>query len=327
VIAPRRGAGRGDGPGRGPFAVVALALALGIVVLATLGADLLGASGGSSTAGGAGGAGASTPDGEANGKAPTASGVASPSETVLVTLAPASGPPVSPPAPATASPGSPDPGGGSPLPSTRPAPTPSAPDASPGSPTSSAAPASAHGFRPTSTVVPMGMPFRPGTSYRFGDGFRRPRNGVVYAYNLIRGVAPDGTLLRAHDGQDILVPLGTIVVAPLGGVVVDPATVLRPWDPARYGKVIAIRSTEASSAGYTVLMAHLSRQSVAIGTAVRRGQVVGRTGRTGNALESLPHLHIEIRAPFEIRYGYGGVIRRVAAFDILPSLRAAAAGR
>lgn len=172
-------------------------------------------------------------------------------------------------------------------------------------------------------MVAMGFPFRAGTRFSYGDGFRRPRDGAVYPYNLVRGVASDGTLLRAHDGQDLLVPVGTLVIAPLAGVVVDPAATWRPWDSARYGKVIAIRSTEPTSPGYTVILAHLSRQSVPIGAAVRRGQVVGRTGRTGNAAAALPHLHVEIRAPFAIRYGYGGVIRWLDAFDVGPSLRAA----
>ena len=189
-----------------------------------------------------------------------------------------------------------------------------------------AAPTSARGFRPEATVVAMGLPFRPGTRFAYGDGFRHPRDGVVYRYNLIRGVAKNGTLLRAHDGQDLIVPVGTLLVAPFAGVVVDPAATWRPWDPERYGGVIAIRSTEPTSAGYVVILAHLSRRSVAIGATVRRGQVVGRSGRSGNAGETVPHLHIEIRAPFLIRYGYGGVIRRLDVFDVGPSLRAAATG-
>jgi murein DD-endopeptidase MepM/ murein hydrolase activator NlpD len=70
------------------------------------------------------------------------------------------------------------------------------------------------------------------------------------------------------------------------------------------------------------MLAHLSRQSVAIGRVVRRGQIVGRTGRTGNASGTVPHLHVELRA-FLIRYGYAGVIRRLDVFDVEPSLRAA----
>jgi murein DD-endopeptidase MepM/ murein hydrolase activator NlpD len=327
------GSGRADETGRrGPVAAAAIAIALVLVVLATLGTDLLDATG-------AGTSGAGSSSGEAGASAPrlgatalSSPGASSPVQAVTTQASSASAALAPSPAEPSAGPTSPAPESTAPASA---APAPSAPPSAsqettaPASATPrpsalrGAAPTSARGFRPTSTVVAMAMPFRPGTAFTFGDGFRRPRDGVVYPYNLIRGVAADGTLLRAHDGQDLLVPIGTLVVAPLGGLVVDPSTVVRPWDPARYGKVIAIRSTEATSPGYVVIMAHLSRQSAPVGTTVRRGQVVGRTGRSGNALESLPHLHIEIRAPFPIRYGYGGVIRWLDAFDILPSLKAA----
>ncbi len=189
-----------------------------------------------------------------------------------------------------------------------------------------AAPTSAAGFRPRATVIAMGPLFRSGTAFAYGDAFAQPRDGIVYPYNLARGIGPNGRLLRAHDGQDLIVPIGTIVLAPFAGVVVDPAAIWRPWDPQRYGKVIVIRSTEATSAGYYAILVHLSRQSVPIGASVRRGQVVGRTGDSGNDRGLTPQLHFELRAPFPIRYGYGHVIRWVDCFDPLPSLKAAFAG-
>lgn len=150
-----------------------------------------------------------------------------------------------------------------------------------------------------------------------------PRVGIVYSYNQIRGVAPNGTLLRAHDGVDLDVAIGTLLVAPFAGVVVDPVKIWKPWDPQRYGKVVVIQSTEATSRGYYALLVHLSRQSVAIGQTVRRGQVVGRSGISGNAAETTPHLHFELRAPFPIEFHYAGVQRFLDDFDPLPSLRAA----
>ena len=159
--------------------------------------------------------------------------------------------------------------------------------------------------------------------WRYAALWRTPRLGVVYPYNQIRGVTPGGTLLRAHDGVDVEVAIGTLVVAPFAGVVVDPATVWKPWDPQRYGKVIVVRSTEAASRGYYVILVHLSRQSVHVGQVVRRGRVVGRTGITGNAAGTVPHLHFELRAPFQIEFHYAGVKRFLDAFDPLPSLRAA----
>ncbi len=204
-----------------------------------------------------------------------------------------------------------------------PAPTSAASPAPPAASATPAAPTDPAGFKVRATVVAMGFPLPATSRYRFGDGWRARRAGVVYQYNQIRGIAPDGSLLRAHDGTDLVVPTGTLVVSPWNGVVVDPRRLWTPWDPARYGKVVVIRSTEPTSRGYLVILAHLSRQSVALGNTVRRGQVVGRTGRTGNAAGTAPHLHTEIRSPFKIRYGYAGVRRQLDVFDIEPSLRAA----
>jgi murein DD-endopeptidase MepM/ murein hydrolase activator NlpD len=56
---------------------------------------------------------------------------------------------------------------------------------------------------------------------------------------------------------------------------------------------------------------------------VQRGEVLGRTGRTGNAEATRPHLHFELRAPFRLTVKVGTVLRRVDAFDPYPSLMAA----
>ena len=185
------------------------------------------------------------------------------------------------------------------------------------------APTSPQGFKPRATVVPIAFPQPKTSGYRYGELWRIPRVGVVYAYNQIRGVTSRGGLLRAHDGVDIGVANGTAVFAPFAGVVVNPATLWKPWDPARYGTVVVIRSTEAQSRGYLVILAHLSRRNVVPGATVRRGQLVGRTGQTGNAGGTPPHLHVELRAPFKIAFAYAGVRRSLDVFDPLPSLLAA----
>lgn len=182
------------------------------------------------------------------------------------------------------------------------------------------APTTPLGFKPRDTVVPMAFPLAGNSGYRYGELWRVPRLGVVHGYNQIRGVTSRGVLLRAHDGVDLPVRNGTLVLAPFAGVVVNPATIWKPWDPQRYGTVVVIRSTEAQSRGYLVILAHLSRRSVVPGDSVRRGQVVGRTGQTGNAAGTPPHLHFELRAPFAIAYAYAGVRRSLDVFDPLPSL-------
>ena len=193
----------------------------------------------------------------------------------------------------------------------------------PASASAPAAPTTAAGFRPRQTLVPMAFPLPISAPYRYASLWRVPRLGVVYPYNQIRGVTSGGTLLRAHDGVDLAVPAGTLVLAPFAGIVVDPARIWRPWDPARYGKVVVVRSTESTSRGYYAMLVHLSRQSVAVGQVVRRSQVVGRTGSSGNAAQTAPHLHFELRTPFRIEFRYAGVTRFLDSFDPLPSLRAA----
>ena len=185
------------------------------------------------------------------------------------------------------------------------------------------APTSATGFKPRDTVVPIAFPLPRTSGYRYGELWRVPRLGVVYPYNQIRGVTSSGALLRAHDGVDLRVRNGTQVLAPFAGVVVSPATIWKPWDPQRYGTVVVIRSTEATSRGYLTILAHLSSRTVVPGNRVARGQVVGRTGQTGNAIGTPPHLHVELRAPFQIAFAYAGVRRRLDVFDPLPSLHEA----
>jgi murein DD-endopeptidase MepM/ murein hydrolase activator NlpD len=187
----------------------------------------------------------------------------------------------------------------------------------------STAPTSASHFDPRHTIVPMAFPLPATARYAYGPEWRTARLGVVYPYNQIRGVAKDGTLLRAHDGVDVEVKIGTLVLAPFAGTIVNPAAIWKPWDPERYGNVVVVRSTEATSRGYYAILVHLSTKSVKVGQSVARGQAVGRTGITGNADGTIPHLHFELRAPFQIEFHYAGVKRFLDDFDPLPSLQKA----
>jgi murein DD-endopeptidase MepM/ murein hydrolase activator NlpD len=179
------------------------------------------------------------------------------------------------------------------------------------------------GFQPRATVIPMGFPFRHGIKVTFGDGWGALRVEPVLPYNMIYGQTANGTLIRAHDGLDLRVPIGTLVLSPFDGTVVDPTVRWIPWAPDRYGTVVAIRSDEPGSDGFVVILAHLSGRRVRPGDQVRRGEVVGLTGISGNAGGTIPHLHVEIRAPFLIRYRVRGVARVIDAFDIGPSILAA----
>jgi len=185
-----------------------------------------------------------------------------------------------------------------------------------------AAPTNATRFNVRRTVVSIRFPLKATARYSYEDDFLVRRVGTPYAYNHARRTSA-GTLQRAHDGVDILVAVGTPVLSPFDGVVIEPSVRWKPWIRSRYGIVAVVESTEPISRGYVAIMAHLSTMSVRPGTRVQRGQVLGRTGRTGNAETTRAHLHFELRAPFAIRVKIGTLIRNVDAFDPYPSLAAA----
>jgi peptidoglycan LD-endopeptidase LytH len=202
--------------------------------------------------------------------------------------------------------------------SARPTPEPS-PTPSP-SPPPGSAPTDARGFRFRDTVVLIGFPFHTGSGYTYHDNFGDRRVDEPLPFNTVQGRKPDGSLQRAHDGVDIYVEFGTPVLAPFNGRIIDPATRWKPWDRERYGKTVAIISNERTSKGYAALLVHMDTLSVRPGDRVRRGDVVGRIGDSGNAEGGAVHLHFELRAPFVISTTRGGVTRRLDVFDPYPSL-------
>jgi murein DD-endopeptidase MepM/ murein hydrolase activator NlpD len=93
-----------------------------------------------------------------------------------------------------------------------------------------------------------------------------------------------------HTGLDLAVPLGTPVFAAADGVVV----LARPMTDAAgtlvgYGNYIVIQH----DAGLKTLYGHLLAIGVKEGDIVKRGQLVGLVGSTGNSTG--PHTHFEVR--------------------------------
>jgi murein DD-endopeptidase MepM/ murein hydrolase activator NlpD len=168
----------------------------------------------------------------------------------------------------------------------------------------------------------MSFPLLRETRYQYRDNFLDSRDGSPDAYNHAR-VRSDGAVVRLHDGIDIYADKGEPFAAVFSGTVVAPSKLWRPWDPARYGRVVVIVSDEPRTLGYIALYAHAERVWVAEGAHVTRGQVLGAVGRTGNAeRQSIrPHLHFELRAPFPLHWTSFGEDRQVDAFNPYPSLR------
>ncbi|MEV6397297.1 M23 family metallopeptidase [Streptomyces sp. NPDC051907] len=91
-----------------------------------------------------------------------------------------------------------------------------------------------------------------------------------------------------HSGQDFAVPVGTPVKAAGAGTVVK-AGPNGGGDGPAYGNAVVIKHANGKFSQY----AHLSKINVGIGSNVKAGQLIAKSGNTGNS--SGPHLHFEIR--------------------------------
>ncbi|MDD5174314.1 MAG: M23 family metallopeptidase [Candidatus Omnitrophota bacterium] len=92
---------------------------------------------------------------------------------------------------------------------------------------------------------------------------------------------------RSHSGIDIMAPVGTPVYAAKSGIA------FRGNVPTGYGKYIMIYHPD----GYQTYYGHLSDWVVPSTKHIRRGELIGYVGKTGNAAPKSmqPHLHFEIR--------------------------------
>lgn len=133
---------------------------------------------------------------------------------------------------------------------------------------------------PTATPIPIARP-TPGPA-----GLVVPVAGVTVAqladtFDDARGGE------RRHEALDIMAPAGTPVLAVADG------HVEKLFDSDRGG--LTIYQFEPSGR-YAYYYAHLQRYApgLAEGQALRRGQVIGYVGSTGNADPAAPHLHFAI---------------------------------
>jgi murein DD-endopeptidase MepM/ murein hydrolase activator NlpD len=85
-----------------------------------------------------------------------------------------------------------------------------------------------------------------------------------------------------HTGVDFAVPTGTPVLAVADGKI----------ENANWGKSYGLQVVEKIEGGW-VIYAHLNKVRVKPGAMVKKGQIIGEVGSTGNS--SGPHLHFEMR--------------------------------
>jgi murein DD-endopeptidase MepM/ murein hydrolase activator NlpD len=86
-----------------------------------------------------------------------------------------------------------------------------------------------------------------------------------------------------HTGVDFAVPIGTPVLAVADGKI----------SKANWGKAYGNQVVQAVEGGF-VIYAHLNKVRVKPWQHVKKGQIVGESGNSGNS--SGPHLHFEYRS-------------------------------
>jgi murein DD-endopeptidase MepM/ murein hydrolase activator NlpD len=105
---------------------------------------------------------------------------------------------------------------------------------------------------------------------------------ITSRFGEIRRVVSSGGT-RPHKGMDIAAPIGTRILAPANGVVSFSGR------ESTYGLLLCIDHGR----GLLTKYGHLRQSALRIGTKVKRGQVIGEVGITGQS--NGPHLHYEVR--------------------------------
>ena len=115
-------------------------------------------------------------------------------------------------------------------------------------------------------------------------------DGARGGHGYFRSSRGHGT--RLHDGIDIRGDLNvTPAVAFLGGTVSEIRN-----QPRGYGNIVIVNHGNGLTSRYAHLQnGSISAAGIAVGTQVAQGQAVGTVGNTGNARNTTPHLHFEIR--------------------------------
>ena len=109
-----------------------------------------------------------------------------------------------------------------------------------------------------------------------------------------------------HTGIDYAVPTGTDVLAIADGTIVN----------ANWGRSYGVQLVSAIDGGW-IIYAHLSATLVKPGDKVKAGQVIAKSGNTGNSTG--PHLHVELRN--HIRWSLGSDMDLSPLIGIAPAKR------
>jgi murein DD-endopeptidase MepM/ murein hydrolase activator NlpD len=115
-----------------------------------------------------------------------------------------------------------------------------------------------------------------------------------------------GEYTKYHQGWDLEAADGTLCYA------IKDGTITHCGSHKDFGKNIVLKFLyyEPEKGGSLfAFYAHLSKILVSVGDAVSAGDIIGRTGHTGNATAAAPHLHFEIRNVPQASPGKGNIGR------------------
>jgi murein DD-endopeptidase MepM/ murein hydrolase activator NlpD len=110
-----------------------------------------------------------------------------------------------------------------------------------------------------------------------------------YPVNCAYGVKGKHWSGGIHKGVDQACPVGTTVKSPVDGVVVGVGVV---WGQAFGRKQVTIEFVSGKKT-YTVILAHMSAESVEVGQKLKAGDIIGKSGKDGNVTG--PHVHMEVQ--------------------------------
>lgn len=135
------------------------------------------------------------------------------------------------------------------------------------------------------------------------------RESINHTFGMVRNAGQ-----RPHQGWDLEAPVGTPVYAITSGTIKDVR------DYGDYGKQVVLEFSNGEQTRYA-FYAHLSSIIRMGGEAVQEGDLIGFTGKTGNASNLAAdedHLHFEIRDLPHAGKGLGGRIDpgRALGFEV-----------
>ncbi len=153
---------------------------------------------------------------------------------------------------------------------------------------------------------------------------------------------PRGGGTRTHKGNDIIAPKMTPLVAAVDGKVLFTVSPQASWgyeicivdaDGYQYDYLHVNNDTPGTDDGKGGEV-HAYAPGIAAGVSVSRGQLVGWVGDSGNAEDTVPHLHFEIHDPSGVAFDpYQSLIAATGAYrssndskSVTPDVRASLAG-